>query len=212
MSVIVLNCLTISFSWNYPAEKLVNFGPNGIEHEFVNAPITRKDRTCFELSDSNYTATPTDLADLRDILVPLLRDWGTCLEASLYTQRHSCFSWVVSTVSPALIDILLNGVKLAATAATPVRHLHVLCYNFESRVPRLRTKLKAVSRSHFSRNHAVGEYWPSHRHLQNPQKNLARPLIAFYFSKCFCLQFFCLPPSCFFKFTSIYESKATSQP
>ena len=56
------------------------FRPASVESRFINAPITRAERLTFRVSDSNWRGP----AAFHDLVVDLLRDWGTCLEVSLY--------------------------------------------------------------------------------------------------------------------------------
>jgi GxxExxY protein len=69
-----------------PHGKLVNFRGDLVEHEFVNAPLTRADRISFEVDDRGYTGIPITGRDLKDLLITILRDWGTCLDVSLYEE------------------------------------------------------------------------------------------------------------------------------
>lgn len=69
-----------------PHGKLVNFRNALVEHEFVNAPLTRVDRTRFGIEDGKYVSTQNSHLDLRDLFVPILRDWGTGLDLKLYEE------------------------------------------------------------------------------------------------------------------------------
>ena len=60
--------------------KLVNFRTPKVELRFVNATIPHKERIGFSACTEEYTGP----AFLRDCIVDLLRDWGTCLTLSLY--------------------------------------------------------------------------------------------------------------------------------
>lgn len=62
--------------------KLVNFRPASVETRFVNAPSSLAERRTVGVLSVAWQG-PTDLCDL---VVELLRDWGTGLELSLYRQ------------------------------------------------------------------------------------------------------------------------------
>ena len=69
-----------------PHGKLVNFRNESVEHEFVNAPLTRENRIQFEVEDSDYRPMATVGNELRDLFVRILRDWGTGLDLRLYEE------------------------------------------------------------------------------------------------------------------------------
>lgn len=71
--------------------KLVNMRPEAIEHEFVNAALTREDRIQFTVNDANYMRINHANPDVRDLFVPILRDWGTGLDISLYEEALTHF-------------------------------------------------------------------------------------------------------------------------
>jgi GxxExxY protein len=62
--------------------KLVNFRPASIETKFVNAPLSRKHRQRFFVNEIHWKGPGV----FRDLLIDLLRDWGTGLELLLYQQ------------------------------------------------------------------------------------------------------------------------------
>lgn len=62
--------------------KLVNFRSDSVEWRFVNAPIAREDRRCFELDVREFDGNQRLVA----IVADLVRDWGTCLSGSLYRE------------------------------------------------------------------------------------------------------------------------------
>jgi len=75
----------------FPHGKLVNFRTESIHHKFVNAPISRTDRTSFAVETVEFKNSPGCPIQLPDLLVPMLRDWGTCLEVSLYEEALTYF-------------------------------------------------------------------------------------------------------------------------
>ena len=64
--------------------KLVNLRPETIEQKFVNTSLRFEDRVRFDIDRSNWDARVDGAGLFQDILVALLRDWGTGLDLSLY--------------------------------------------------------------------------------------------------------------------------------
>ncbi|MCU0708187.1 MAG: GxxExxY protein [Pirellula sp.] len=65
--------------------KLINFGAERVEHRFVNCHETSEHRRNFQIDRIAWNDYgPTD--SLEQIVVPLLRDWGTGLSRSLYRE------------------------------------------------------------------------------------------------------------------------------
>ncbi len=64
--------------------KLINFGGEVLEHEFVNCHETTGHRRAFELDLSRWPAKCAEARRFQEIAVNLLRDWGTGLDRSLY--------------------------------------------------------------------------------------------------------------------------------
>ncbi len=62
--------------------KLINFRSERVESRFVNASIGWDERHRFEVDTSNWAGDPTFCL----LVESLIRDWGTCLSSSLYTQ------------------------------------------------------------------------------------------------------------------------------
>ena len=62
--------------------ELINFFPRSVEHEFVNASISLKDRKAFCIRDGDWLGS----AVLRRFTEALLRDWGTGLSSRLYEE------------------------------------------------------------------------------------------------------------------------------
>jgi GxxExxY protein len=69
-----------------PHGKLVNLGRDLVEHEFVNARLSHKDRIAFQVDDRDYLEMQHSGRSVRDLLVAILRDWGTCLDLALYEE------------------------------------------------------------------------------------------------------------------------------
>lgn len=66
--------------------KLVNFGTERIEHEFVNATLTLADRRHFAVDDSGWCATEGFGTSEKSLACELLQDWGTGLARALYEE------------------------------------------------------------------------------------------------------------------------------
>jgi GxxExxY protein len=66
--------------------KLVNFRGESVEHEFVNAPIPRAERVGFDVEADRYLTPAGLVPDLLDLVVTMLRDWGTGLDVRLYEE------------------------------------------------------------------------------------------------------------------------------
>lgn len=62
--------------------KLINFRPVSVESRFVNAPMSSVERRSFDVAKSGW-AGPQNFGQL---VVDILRDWGTGLELGLYQQ------------------------------------------------------------------------------------------------------------------------------
>jgi hypothetical protein len=67
-----------------PHGKLVNMRPETVEHEFVNAPFRRPERSQFEIATTDWIEF--DRPGMRDWLTALLCDLGTGLGIGLYEE------------------------------------------------------------------------------------------------------------------------------
>lgn len=70
------------FLTNASRGKLVNFRTASVESQFVNSSLDDAERRRFTLEDRDWTGP----ADLRQMILELVTDWGTALDQSLYTQ------------------------------------------------------------------------------------------------------------------------------
>ncbi len=66
--------------------KLVNVRPRQVQHEFVNAPLSRCERQRFSIEYENWDSEIPGAAFLRETLLALLHDWGAGLEVALYAE------------------------------------------------------------------------------------------------------------------------------
>jgi len=94
-----------------PHGKLVNFRQGSVEHEFVNAPLTRADRTAFLVEHKEYEEMRTAGFSLRDLFVTILRDWGTCLDLALYEEALIHFLGGQQKVAQP-VEICVGGRKV----------------------------------------------------------------------------------------------------
>ena len=63
-----------------PRGKLINFGSAEVESRFVNAPMDLSKRRSFSVNEADFKGD----GQWRDLVLGLLRDWGTSLTLSLY--------------------------------------------------------------------------------------------------------------------------------
>jgi GxxExxY protein len=99
--------------------KLINFRPDRVEHEFVNATLTRADRTSFETDDTDFRETDGFGADKKTLVVDMLRDWGAGLERSLYEEA------LVHFFGGQEYSLRMTEVRLGAT--TTIRQPVLTC-------------------------------------------------------------------------------------
>lgn len=104
----VAQLLTYLYLLDLPRGKLVNFRSPTVESEFVNAPISRKERCGFSVSDDGFRGDRSLLA----LVVDLVRDWGTSLSVSLYHQAITHLLGGEETVERMLL-LTRDGKNLA---------------------------------------------------------------------------------------------------
>jgi len=66
--------------------KLINFGPESVQHEFVNSFEDSVRRRNFKIDRSRWRATDPVARRFEEATISLLRDWGTGLDRSLYVR------------------------------------------------------------------------------------------------------------------------------
>lgn len=64
--------------------KRVNLHTEKVEHEFVNATLTRAERIRFEIQDTMWQPSTGFDSPEKTLIMEMLHDWGTGLERSLY--------------------------------------------------------------------------------------------------------------------------------
>ena len=63
---------------------LINVRPERVTREFVNNTLSQKDRLQFEITTDRWQSRIPGATYFNEVLTGLLRDWGTCLDLSLY--------------------------------------------------------------------------------------------------------------------------------
>ena len=66
--------------------KLINFRTASVGQEFVNTSATREDRVSFSVNTSGWNRAPGGSSLFEDILIDMLKDFGTGLSVALYEQ------------------------------------------------------------------------------------------------------------------------------
>lgn len=124
--------------------KLVNMRASSVEHEFVNNVLRPEERRQFDIATARWNRSVPGAQRFEDILVPLLRDWGTALELSLYEEAVTFFLGGDSAVLTD-VGIQSEGVSLgrqsfrlvAPGVAFKLTALEDYLDNFESHARRL---------------------------------------------------------------------------
>lgn len=81
----VAQLLDYLYLLDLPRGKLVNLRGRIVDSQFINAPISRKERCGFAVSSDQYNGEPS----LPVRVVDLIRDWGTSLSIPLYREAIS---------------------------------------------------------------------------------------------------------------------------
>lgn len=89
--------------------KLINFRPNRVEHEFVNNHVTLDQCHTFRVEIGRWRSVDSDGQRFQELLVTLLRDWGTCLELDLYAEAVTHFFGGPERVVRD-VDVISNGI------------------------------------------------------------------------------------------------------
>ena len=74
--------LTYLYLLNLERGKLINFASQKVQSEFVNAAIPYDERRSFDVDRSSYRG----LESFANLIVELVRDWGTSLSLNLYLE------------------------------------------------------------------------------------------------------------------------------
>ena len=131
--------------------KLINVRPESVEHEFVNTTLSKRDRTSFHVAAAEWREYSE--VGLRDWFIELLRDLGTCLDASLYEDAITDLCGGRECVERD-IEIVSSGMNLGRqrfrlvhpAAAIKITTLNDNLTAFESHARRLltHTQLEAI--------------------------------------------------------------------
>jgi GxxExxY protein len=87
--------------------KLLNFRPPSVASWFVNTTLDHAQRHLFEVTIDPRESTP----DFFHVLVELIHDWGTGLEAALYRQALTCLLGDENEIE-RLLPINRQGISL----------------------------------------------------------------------------------------------------
>ena len=87
--------------------KLVNLRTTRVESRFVNATIPRSERIRFRVCRERYSGGTR----LVDLVVGIVRDWGTCLSLSLYQEAVTHLLGGPESVV-RLLPVTRNGITL----------------------------------------------------------------------------------------------------
>lgn len=85
---------------------LINVRPEQVTQEFVNNVMTHQDRIQFKIDTEQWLLGMAGAAKFQQVLTELLRDWGTCLDLSLYEEGITYFFGGESAViRPAAVSL-----------------------------------------------------------------------------------------------------------
>jgi len=91
-----------------PHGKLINVRPELVQHEFVNALLTRQQRTSFPVCHAEWLEPEGHGGHVKDLVTEMLRDWGTGLDVELYEQAVTHFLGGDAKVLSDL-EVVLDG-------------------------------------------------------------------------------------------------------
>lgn len=74
-----------------------------LEHEFVNCQSSLKTRRAFHVRTEDWQTAHSPFQSFQQLLLELLKDWGTGLDLALYEQAVTHFLGTVQTV-PVVVD------------------------------------------------------------------------------------------------------------
>lgn len=110
-----------------PRGKLINFRPVKVESYFVNAPLSVTERKTFDIDDTQYVGEQR----FREMIVGLLRDWGTSLTLSLYQE--------------ALVSLLAGSAPVEVMLPIHRGNVHLGNQRFQLASPNTAFKLTAMT-------------------------------------------------------------------
>ena len=89
----------------------LNFRPASVEHEFVSSHLTREKRRNCGIDLSRWDGICEEVEAVKNRMLALLRDWGACLEVSLYREALVFFAGGEATVRKSR-EIRVGGVDI----------------------------------------------------------------------------------------------------
>ena len=95
--------------------KLINFGADQVEHEFVNCHSTTEHRRSFQLDFERWPSPTADERRFQEIVTSLLHDWGTGLDRWLYIEAVTHFLGGPEVVRQS-VATLWNGIVVGSQA------------------------------------------------------------------------------------------------
>lgn len=126
--------------------KLINFGAEKVEHQFVNCHETTRHRQQFKVERDNWSVS-RETTSFEQTIVALVKDWGTGLSRSLYEEacvhlfggKECCERlvdtfWNGNTTGRQPMKMIDEGIAFEITCkrndlATYASHLHKLLNN-----------------------------------------------------------------------------------
>jgi GxxExxY protein len=121
--------LTYLLLCNLAHGKLVNTRTEEVEYVFVNTSLQHCDRVRFELKSVGWDLMIPGAANLRDLAVALMADWGTGLEVALYEE--------------ALVHLLGGPEKIDAEVSVLIDGRRIGTQRLHSLAPGVALKLTA---------------------------------------------------------------------
>jgi GxxExxY protein len=129
--------------------KMINFRPASVDWRFVNAPLTLDERRAFSVDARRWLGDD----NTKNLIVELLRDWGTALELPLYYQAMIHLLGGESVVTKQL-PVQRGGIPLGnhrfhlmePQAAFRITAFNEISIGYETHVKRLLklSQLKAI--------------------------------------------------------------------
>ncbi|QDS95184.1 hypothetical protein FF011L_39770 [Roseimaritima multifibrata] len=122
----VAQLLNYLYLLDLPRGKLINFRSPKVQSRFVNAPLSREQRTSFSIKKDRFNGDPY----LLDMTLEMVRDLGTALTSSLY-QEVLVALLGGEDAAIAMLPMKANGIPLGKQRfhlASPSEGLCVTCF------------------------------------------------------------------------------------
>lgn len=160
--------LTYLHLLDLPRGKLINFRSVNVESQFVNAPLDSAQRRSFNINEVEFRGDD----GFRDLVIGLLRDWGTSLTLSLYHEAVVSLLGGIEVVE-AMLPVNRNGILLGTQRfhlASPDTAFKVTAMNrdtsaYRSQLARLIqfSPLRAIHWINIARHEVTFTTIPGHR-------------------------------------------------